>query len=51
MEHNRKNNITPQSIKKEIYDIIEREYLRENAILSYVADTRESSREDNMDEL
>lgn len=51
MEHNRKNNITPQSIKKEIYDIIEREYLRENAILSYVADTPVSYRSDNMDEL
>ena len=51
MEHNRKNNITPQSIRKEIYDIIEREYLRENAILSYVADTSVSYRSDNMDEL
>jgi len=50
-EHNKKHNITPQSIKKEIFDIIEREYLRENSILSYVAETPVSYKSGNLKDL
>jgi excinuclease ABC subunit B len=50
-EHNRVNNIEPESIKKEIIDMIEREYLRENSILNYVADNTLSYRSNNLKEL
>lgn len=45
------NNIEPESIKKEIIDMIEREYLRENSILSYVADNTMAYRSNNVKEL
>lgn len=50
-EHNIANNIEPESIKKEIIDMLEREYLRENSILSYVADNTLSYRSNNLIEL
>lgn len=50
-EHNIANNIEPESIKKEIIDMLEREYLRENSIISYVADTALSYRSNNLKEL
>jgi len=50
-EHNIANNIEPESIKKEIIDMLEREYLRENSILSYVADNTLSYRSNNLKEL
>jgi len=45
------NNIEPESIKKEIIDMIEREYLRENSILSYVAENTMAYRSNNVKEL
>jgi excinuclease ABC subunit B len=45
------NNIEPESIKKEIIDMIEREYLRENSILSYVADNTMAYRSNNVKDL
>jgi len=40
IEFNEKNNITPTTIKKEIIDIIEREYINDDKLLSYVADKK-----------
>jgi excinuclease ABC subunit B len=37
-EYNQKHHITPQSIKKDIVDIIEREYEQDNSFISMVAD-------------
>jgi len=50
-EHNRANNIEPESIKKEIIDMLEREYLKENSFLTYVADNTMSYRSNNLKEL
>jgi len=50
-EHNRANNIEPESIKKEIIDMIEREYIRENSYLNYVADNTTAYRSNNQKEL
>ena len=40
--YNRKHNITPEGIKKEIVDIIEREYLNENPEISIVSEELEA---------
>jgi len=50
-EHNRANNIEPESIKKEIIDMLEREYLRENSYINYVADNTNAYRSNNLKEL
>ncbi len=49
--YNEENNIKPESIKKEIVDIIEREYLRENSFIEYVADSSRVYRSNNIAEL
>lgn len=51
LEYNRENNIEPESIKKEIFDILEREYLRENPEILYVADNTTAYRSNNLKEL
>ena len=50
-EHNRVNNIEPESIKKEIIDMLEREYLKENSYINYVADNTTAYRSNNLKEL
>ena len=49
-EHNRKHNITPESIQKDIVDIIEREYLSDNSFISMVADYTSEYRTSSMDD-
>jgi len=50
-EHNIKYNIEPESIKKEIIDMLEREYLKENSYINYVADNTMAYRSNNLKEL
>jgi len=50
-EHNRINNIEPESIKKEIIDMLEREYLKENSYLDYVAENISAYRSNNQKQL
>ena len=50
-EHNRVNNIEPESIKKEIIDMLEREYLKENSFITYVAENTNSYRSNNLKDL
>ncbi|HPQ51608.1 MAG TPA: excinuclease ABC subunit UvrB [Spirochaetota bacterium] len=50
-EYNREHNITPSSIKKDILDIIEREYHSDDSLAEYVADYRGKYRTDRPDEL
>ena len=50
-EYNRVNNITPSSIKKEIRDIIEREYHDDAGYADYVADYKTKYRSNNAGEL
>jgi excinuclease ABC subunit B len=50
-EHNRVNNIEPESIKKEIIDMLEREYLRENSYINYVAENITAYQSNNQKEL
>ncbi len=45
------NNIEPASIKKEIIDMIEREYMKENSYINYVAENISSYRSNNLKEL
>ncbi len=45
------NNIEPESIKKEIIDMIEREYMKENSYINYVAENISSYRSNNQKEL
>lgn len=45
------NNIEPESIKKEIIDMIEREYMKENSYINYVAENISSYRSNNLKEL
>lgn len=50
-EFNTENNIKPESIKKDIIDMLEREYLRENSYINYVADNSSAYRSNNIKEL
>lgn len=50
-EYNKKNNIKPESIKKEVLDILEREYVRENLYINYVAENSAAYRSNNRKEL
>ncbi|HOP31396.1 MAG TPA: excinuclease ABC subunit UvrB [Spirochaetota bacterium] len=50
-EYNVANNIKPESIKKEIIDMIEREYIKENSYLEYVAESGTSYRSNSIPDL
>lgn len=50
-EYNRIHGINPSSIKKEIVDIIEREYLKENSFVSLVAEHGYSYRKNSIPDL
>jgi excinuclease ABC subunit B len=50
-EYNETHGIEPTSIKKEIVDIIEREYINENPSMAFVADYSEKYRSNNLGEL
>lgn len=50
-DFNRENNIEPESIKKEIIDMLEREYVKENSYIGYVADNITAYRSNNQKEL
>jgi excinuclease ABC subunit B len=50
-DYNRVHNITPASIKKEVLDIIEREYHTEDSYAEYVAEYRQGYTTNNIDEL
>jgi len=49
--YNEENGIEPKSIKKEIVDILEREYARENNIMDMVAERPASYRSNNLADL
>lgn len=51
MEFNKKHNITPKSISKEIVDIIEREYHSDDVFADVVAEYTHSYRTGNIEEL
>jgi excinuclease ABC subunit B len=51
MEFNKKHNITPKSISKEIVDIIEREYHSDDVFADVVAEYTQSYRTSNIEEL
>jgi excinuclease ABC subunit B len=51
IDHNIKNNIKPESIKKEVTDILQREYTKENPYIDYVADSATAYRSNNIIEL
>ncbi|MCL1865748.1 MAG: excinuclease ABC subunit UvrB [Spirochaetes bacterium] len=51
IEHNIKNNIKPESIKKQVTDILQREYIKENPYIDYVADNTTAYRSNNIKEL
>lgn len=50
-EYNVANNIKPESIKKDIIDMIEREYIKENSYLEYVAESGTSYRSNSIPDL
>jgi len=50
-EYNRENNIKPESIKKEITDLLEREYIKENSFLEYVAESATAYRSNSIPDL
>ena len=49
--YNIKNNIKPESIKKEVIDMLEREYIKENSYINYVAENSAAYRSNNRKEL
>jgi excinuclease ABC subunit B len=49
--YNKKYNIKPESIKKEVLDILEREYIKENSYINYVAENTSAYRSNNRQEL
>ena len=49
-EYNKKHGITPETIRKEIFDMIEREYVSENSFVGMVADYTSEYRTSNLDE-
>jgi excinuclease ABC subunit B len=51
IDHNIKNNIKPESIKKDVTDILQREYIKENPYIDYVADNATAYRSNNIKEL
>jgi excinuclease ABC subunit B len=50
-EYNREHGIKPETIQKEIVDIIERQYIQENRELEVVADYAKEYRKDNVADL
>lgn len=50
-EYNIANNIKPESIKKDIIDMIEREYIKENSFLEYVAESATAYRSNSIPDL
>lgn len=50
-DYNIANNIKPESIKKDIIDMIEREYIKENSYLEYVAESGASYRSNSIPDL
>jgi excinuclease ABC subunit B len=50
-DYNIANNIKPESIKKDIIDMIEREYIKENSYLEYVAESGTSYRSNSIPDL
>jgi excinuclease ABC subunit B len=50
-DYNKKHNISPESIKKDIVDIIEREYISENSFVDMVADYTSEYRKDSVKDL
>ncbi|MCL2154233.1 MAG: excinuclease ABC subunit UvrB [Leptospirales bacterium] len=51
IDHNIKNNIKPESIKKEVTDILQREYTKDNPYIDYVADNATAYRSNNIKDL
>jgi len=49
--YNKKYNIKPESIKKEVIDMLEREYIKENSYINYVAENTAAYRSNNRKEL
>jgi excinuclease ABC subunit B len=49
-EHNRLHGITPETIRKDIHDLIEREYGRENSFVSLAADYASEYRSSDLNE-
>ncbi|MCL1833701.1 MAG: excinuclease ABC subunit UvrB [Leptospirales bacterium] len=51
IDHNVRNNIKPESIKKEVTDILQREYTKENPYVDYIADSASAYRSNSIKEL